>query len=182
MQEPRRRIGAIEAAGAEPETTPIAAPPYVLEKQVGHLLRRAHQRASAIFAELIEEDHLTPLQYAVLVKVHDLGSVTQNRLGRLTAMDRATIKGVVERLRDRDLIAREPDPANRRRIVWRLTAAGEAMVARTIPRGGRISERTLEPLSPEERWVFLSLLERLGLERLGLKRLGEADGKHSNGP
>ena len=110
MQEPRRRNGPIEAAGAGPETTPIAAPPYVLEKQVGHLLRRAHQRASAIFAELIGEDHLTPLQYAVLVKVHDLGSVTQNRLGRLTAMDRATIKGVVERLRDRDLIAGSPDP------------------------------------------------------------------------
>ncbi len=172
MQEPRRQDGPTEAAGVEPEASSSARPPYVLEKQVGHLLRRGHQRASAIFAELIGEDHLTPRQYAVLVKVHDLGSVTQNRLGRLTAMDRATIKGVVERLRQRDLIAREPDPANRRRIVWRLTAAGEAMVARTVPRGRRISERTLEPLSPEERWVFLSLLERLG----------ETDGKPSNGP
>ncbi len=172
MQEPRRWNGPIETAGAEPETTPIAAPPYVLEKQVGHLLRRAHQRASAIFAALIREDHLTPLQYAVLVKVRDLGSVTQNRLGRLTAMDRATIKGVVERLRERDLIAREPDPANRRRVVWRLTAAGEATVARAVPRGGQISARTLEPLSAEEQWVFLSLLERLG----------ETDGKPSNGP
>ncbi len=162
MQEPRRRNGPIETAGSEPETAPIAAAPYVLEKQVGHLLRRAHQRASAIFADLIGEDHLTPQQYAVLAKVHDLGSVTQNRLGRLTAKDRATIKGVVERLRDRDLIAREPDPGNRRRILWRLTEAGEAMVARTVPRGRRISERTLEPLSPEEQWIFLSLLERLG--------------------
>ncbi len=177
MQEPRRQDGPTEAAGVAPEASSSARPPYVLEKQVGHLLRRAHQRASAIFAELIGEDHLTPLQYAVLVKVHDLGSVTQNRLGRLAAMDRATIKGVVERLRDRDLVAREPDPANRRRIVWRLTVAGEAMVARTVPRGRRISERTLEPLSPEEQWVFLSLLERLGLERLG-----ETDGKPSNGP
>ncbi len=172
MQEPRRQDGPTEAAGVEPEASSSARPPYVLEKQVGHLLRRAHQRASAIFAELIGEDHLTPLQYAVLVKVRDLGSVTQNRLGRLTAMDRATIKGVVERLHGRDLIAREPDPANRRRIVWRLTAAGETMVTRTVPRGGRISERTLEPLSPEEQWVFLSFLERLG----------ETDGEPSNGP
>ena len=93
VQEPRRQDGPTEAAGAEPEALSSARPPYVLEKQVGHLLRRAHQRASAIFAELIGEDRLTPLQYAVLVKVHDLGSVTQNRLGRLTAMDRATITG-----------------------------------------------------------------------------------------
>ncbi len=172
MQEPRRQDGPTEAAGAEREASSSARPPYVLEKQVGHLLRRAHQRASTIFAELIGEVHLTPLQYAVLVKVHDLGSVTQNRLGRLTAMDRATIKGVVERLRERDLIAREPDPANRRRVVWRLTAAGAATVARTVPRARRISARTLEPLSAEEQWVFLSLLERLG----------ETDGKPSNGP
>jgi DNA-binding MarR family transcriptional regulator len=167
MQEPRRQDRPSKAAGAEPEAAPGAPAAYVLEKQVGHLLRRAHQRASAIFAELIGEDHLTPLQYAVLVKVHDLGSVTQNRLGRRTAMDPATIKGVVARLRDRGLLARGPDPGNRRQIVWRLTRAGAAVVARTLPRGRRISQRTLEPLSPEEQWVFLSLLERLG----------EADGK-----
>ncbi len=141
---------------------PEAAPSYVLEKQIGHLLRRAHQRASAIFAELIGEDRLTPLQYAALVKVQDCGSVTQNHLGRLTAMDPATIRGVVKRLRDRGLIARRVDPRNRRRIVWRLTLAGVAVVARTVPRGRRISAQTLEPLSPEEQSVFLSLLERLG--------------------
>jgi DNA-binding MarR family transcriptional regulator len=154
MQELGRQSG---HAGA-----PEAAPPYVLEKQIGHLLRRAHQRASAIFAERIGEDHLTPLQYAALVKVQDCGSVTQNRLGRLTAMDPATIRGVVRRLRDRRLIARRADLAHRRRIVWRLTAAGAAVVARTVPRGRRISAQTLEPLSPQEQSVFLSLLERIG--------------------
>ena len=145
---------------------PEAAPAYVLENQIGHLLRRAHQRASAIFTELIGEDHLTPRQYAALVKVQDCGSVTQNHLGRLTAMDPATIRGVVKRLRDRGLIARRVDLAHRRRIVWRLTAAGVAVVARTVPRGRRISAQTLEPLSPQEQSVLLSLL----------KRLGEADG------
>lgn len=154
MQEPGRQSG---HAGA-----PEAAPPYVLEKQIGHLLRRAHQRASAIFAERIGEDRLTPLQYAALVKVHDCGSVTQNHLGRLTAMDPATIRGVVKRLRHRGLIAPQADLAHRRRIVWRLAAAGEAVVARTVPRGRRISAQTLEPLAPQEQSVFLSLLERLG--------------------
>lgn len=162
MQQPRRQGGPIETADTRPEAGSDAARPYVLEKQVGHLLRRAHQRASAIFAELIGEDHLTPLQYAALVKVHDLGAVTQNHLGRLTAMDPATVRGVVKRLRDRGLIAREPDPTNRRRIVWRLTTRGEAVVARTVPHGRRISRQTLKPLSPHERRVFLSLLERLG--------------------
>jgi len=162
MQQPRRQGGRSVTADAAAEADPDATRPYVLEQQVGHLLRRAHQRASAIFAELIGEDHLTPLQYAALVKVRDLGAVTQNHLGRLTAMDPATVRGVVKRLRDRGLIAREPDPSNRRRIVWRLTTRGAAVVARTVPRGRRITRQTLKPLSPREQRVFLSLLERLG--------------------
>ena len=41
---------------------------YVVEDQVGHLLRRAHQRATAIFlAELGEKFAVTPTQYAALV-------------------------------------------------------------------------------------------------------------------
>ena len=160
MQELGRQGG--HAGAAE------GAPPYVLEKQIGHLLRRAHQRASAIFAERIGEDHLTPRQYAALVKIQDCGAVTQNHLGRLTAMDPATIRGVVRRLRDRRLIAGRTDLTHRRRIVWRLTVAGAAVVARTVPRGRRISAQTLAPLSAQERSVLMSLLERIGDARAAL--------------
>jgi len=135
--------------------------PYVLEEQVGYLLRRAHQHASAKFSELIGEDRLTPMQYGTLVKIYDLGEVTQNRLGRLVAMDPATINGVVTRLEERSLISRERDPDNRRRMLCRLTPTGKALVQRAIPKGERISEETLAPLSSEERAAFLRLLDKL---------------------
>tara|TARA_Y100001960_G_C14486617_1_gene734568 strand:+ start:60 stop:497 length:438 start_codon:yes stop_codon:yes gene_type:complete len=134
---------------------------YVLEEQVGYLLRRAHQRASAIFSELIGEERLTPMQYGTLVKIFDLGEVTQNRLGRLVAMDQATVNGVVSRLEERSLIFREQDPDNKRRVLCRLTPAGKSLVHRTIPMGQRISERTLAPLSSEDRVKFLDLLGKL---------------------
>jgi DNA-binding MarR family transcriptional regulator len=134
---------------------------YILEQQVGYLLRRAHQRASAIFADLIGEDRLTPVQYGALVKIHDLGEVTQNLLGRLVAMDPATVNGVVSRLEERTLAAREQDPKNRRRVLWRLTPKGKKLVKRTIPRGESITDETLAPLSEEERAVFLKLLDKL---------------------
>ena len=145
---------------ANARTKPAQAD-YVLEKQVGYLLRRAHQRASAIFADLIGEDRLTPMQYGALVKIHDLGEVTQNLLGRSVAMDPATINGVVSRLEERALVAREQDPKNRRRVLWRLTPNGKNLVKRTVPRGERITDQTLAPLSEEERAVFLKLLEKL---------------------
>ena len=73
-----------------------AADQYSLKAQVGFNLRRANQRHVAIFARHV--DGLTPTQFAALAKLHELGSLSQNKLGRLTAMDSATIKGVVERL------------------------------------------------------------------------------------
>jgi DNA-binding MarR family transcriptional regulator len=136
---------------------------YVVEDQIGHLLRRAHQRATAIFlAELGEKFSVTPTQYAALVKLRDLGEVSQNRLGRLTAMDPATIQGVIKRLEERKLIERSGDPADRRRTTLRLSPAGEALVVAMIPNGIKVTETTLAPLDAAEREGLLALLRRLG--------------------
>jgi DNA-binding MarR family transcriptional regulator len=146
------------AAGADP-----ASSDYVVEDQIGHLLRRAHQRATAIFlAELGEKFSVTPTQYAALVKLHDLGEISQNRLGRLTAMDPATIQGVIKRLEERQLIERSGDPADRRRTTLRLSAEGEKLVVAMIPNGVKVSEVTLAPLDAAEREAVHALLRRLG--------------------
>jgi MarR family transcriptional regulator, lower aerobic nicotinate degradation pathway regulator len=87
---------------------------YVLEHQAGHLLRRAHQRHTTIFQDGMGDVQLTPTQYAALVKIRDTGQISQNQLGRLTAMDPATIQGVVQRLAARGLVDRTPDLHDRR--------------------------------------------------------------------
>lgn len=138
-----------------------AAPEYLLEDQVGHLLRRAHQRHTAIFQATIGDQQLTPLQFAAMMKLADVGEASQNHLGRLTAMDAATMQGVIKRLIARDLIARRPDPDDRRRLLLTLTKEGAALVDEATVRGHRISAETLEPLSPAERQTFLKLLRRL---------------------
>lgn len=134
---------------------------YLLENQVGHLLRRAHQRHTAIFQATIGDQQLTPLQFAALMKLADVGEASQNHLGRLTAMDAATMQGVIKRLIARDLIARRSDPDDRRRLLLTLTEAGVALVGVATARGHQISDETLDPLSPAERETFLKLLSRL---------------------
>jgi DNA-binding MarR family transcriptional regulator len=135
---------------------------YVIEDQTGHRRRRPPPRPTAIFlAELGERFEITPTQYAALVKLHDLGAQSQNQLGRLTAMDPATIQGVIKRLQERSLIERSGDPADKRRMTLRLSASGAKLVAAMIPYGLRISAVTLEPLDAEERKALLALLRRL---------------------
>ena len=136
-------------------------PPYVLEDQVGHLLRRANQRHTAIFFEGLNDQQLTPTQFAALAKINDEPEVSQNRLGRLTAMDPATIQGVVKRLLERALIQARPDPSDRRRSLWRLSPAGKRLIRRVIPIAERITAETLAPLGNREQKTFLNLLKKL---------------------
>ncbi len=148
-------------AGNQSKRRRAAAAPYRLEDQVGHLLRRAHQRATAIFQATIGDQRITPTQYAALVTLHDAGELSQNLLGRMTAMDPATIQGVTRRLQARRLVAGRPDPNDRRRSLLRLTDPGIALVERLIPNGPDVSAATLDPLSPADRKTFLALLKRI---------------------
>jgi DNA-binding MarR family transcriptional regulator len=133
---------------------------YRLEQQVGFILRQASQRHAAIFATRIPEQ-LTTTQFATLVRLQEVGPCSQNQLGRLTAMDAATIKGVTDRLIQRGFVEAKVDPADGRRRMLALTAPGLDVVARAIPAGREISAETLEPLSAEEQAQFMALLRKL---------------------
>jgi len=134
---------------------------YVLENQIGYLMRRASQRHAAIFFEGLKGHKLTPTQFAALVKIEDEGEVSQNRLGRLTAMDPATILGVVKRLRERRLIDAKADPTDRRRSLWHLSCAGRQLLLQAIPYAADITRDTLAPLNSKEQKTFLTLLQKL---------------------
>ena len=131
---------------------------YRLEAQVGFVLRKVHQRASEIFARVMAEFEVTPQQFSTLVKLDDVCESTQNRLGRLVAMDPATTLGVVDRLRKRGLIQVRPDPAHQRRLLIGLTTEGRAEAKRMRDRAHQVSEVTLAPLTPGQRESLMHLL------------------------
>jgi DNA-binding MarR family transcriptional regulator len=135
-------------------------PAYSLESQVGFVLRQASQRHTSIFARMMIEQ-ITPTQWAALVKLKDLGTSSQNRLGRKTAMDVATIKGVVDRLLARGLIRTSQDPNDSRRVTIRLTEAGTKAVEKGIPIAQNITEQTVHGLNRAERAALIKLLRKI---------------------
>ena len=132
---------------------------YVLERQVGFVMRRAVQRHIAIFSALIPE--MTPTQFAALAKLCELGQASQNELGRLTSMDVATIKGVVDRLRSRDLISSAPLESVRRRLMLAPTRKGRALYRKYAAQAAEVTRQTLAPLDADEQRQLMTLLERL---------------------
>ncbi|MES2710459.1 MAG: MarR family transcriptional regulator [Pseudomonadota bacterium] len=136
-------------------------PGYRLDESVGHLLRRAHQRHVAQFQIRAGDHGLTPPQFAALLRLVELGSVTQNRLGRLVAMDPATIQGVVRRLLARELVVATRDPMDRRTVVLSPTDSGRLVADVASPRAQSANESVLDCLSDEERAKFLAMLRRV---------------------
>lgn len=136
------------------------APAYRLDEQVGFVLRQVSQRHATIFAGRIGSG-LTMTQWAALAKLAESGPCSQNQLGRLTAMDVATIKGVIDRLTARGLTETARDPDDGRRLIIRLTRAGQQAVDKLAAAALDATEETLAPLSVRERTAFIALLAKL---------------------
>ncbi len=132
---------------------------YVLDDQIGYVLRRVTQRHLAIFSEVIPA--VTTTQFAVLARLAEQGPQSQNLLGRATAMDAATIKGVVGRLTRQGLVSTAANPDDRRRLTVAMTEKGAALFAATHASALAVSDATLAPLTPRERSQLKVLLGRL---------------------
>ena len=135
---------------------------YVLENQIGFRLRKAHQRATVLFHDTLAQFDVTPTQFAALAKLHDLGSVSQNQLGRLTAMDPATILGVIGRLVRQGHVRTRPDPLDARLSLLELTPEGVTAVVQMKALAEKVTTRTLSPLKEDEANLLVRLLAKIG--------------------
>lgn len=132
---------------------------YQLDDQVGYKLRLASQRHLEIFSRQLPD--LTPTQFSVLVRLREVGEVSQNQLGRLVAMDAATTKGVIARLIDRGLLRARQDTDDMRRLQISLTNDGQAAVDAAIIKAKDITKETTEKLTAREVARLLTLLDKL---------------------
>ena len=96
-----------------------------------------------------------------MCKLKDEEELSQNHLGRLTAMDPATIQGVSRRLIERGLLETRADDNDKRRMQLRLTPAGNDLINSLVAKGQSVTSKTLSPLSDEERSQLLSLLNKI---------------------
>ncbi len=158
---PRDKLKAMATPAAAAEPARAERGKYVLDDQVGFLMRVAMQRHTAIFMSRMGEG-LTQTQFAALAKLHEVGPCSQNHLGRLIYLDAATIKGVVDRLRARGFVTALPDPNDRRRRAVALTERGRNVTEEAKKTAAEITAATLAPLTAEERALVLKFLKKLG--------------------
>jgi MarR family transcriptional regulator, lower aerobic nicotinate degradation pathway regulator len=125
----------------------------------GHLIRRAHQVATAYFAE--ECGDLTAVQYAALVAIGSHPGIDATRLSEIIYFDRSTIGDVLDRMEGKGWIRRESTPSDRRLKLLVLSPAGQEVLQQVEPGIRRVQERLLAALTAAEAKTLVRLLAKM---------------------
>lgn len=127
----------------------------------GHLIRRAHQLAVAVFMEETAEFGVTPVQFAILNALIEDPGEDQVTLAGKVAFDAATFGSVIHRLEARGWVRRKPDAQDRRRKLLWITPDGERAAIAMKRAVAKAQGRIVGPLEARERDQLLALLEKL---------------------
>lgn len=144
---------------------PRALKNFDLTQVASHLLRRAHFRAEALFAEAFPDEDLTPRQKALLITVYQHPGATQNRIAELIALDRNSFAEMIARMTAKGHVRRTRSAQDGRAYALEITDAGVALLARILPKDAQVEAQVLAPIPEELRPVFLKCLRLMaGLE------------------
>jgi len=122
------------------------------------LARRFVQICTAVVAETLEGEDLTPLQYAVLAYVNDEPDMDQAGIAARIGIDRNTTGVLLEQLERRGLVVRNVSGTDRRAKLVKLTKQGTDLHERVRPAMRSNQRAILSVLPPQEREKFLDQL------------------------
>jgi DNA-binding MarR family transcriptional regulator len=126
-----------------------------------YLSRHFQQICTAIVAESLIGEGLTPLQWTTLACIEQVPGVDQRRLARAVGIVPVSAGQVIDQLEAMGLVDRRMNGTDRRARELRLTTRAKKLRRRLLPKNISAGERILAPLAPRERAVFLDMLIRI---------------------
>ena len=150
---------------------PLQRFPEELVSSALFLLKRLGMTAKERSFDAYEEAGLHPYHHAILAVLDEGQRETQGAIADALGYDKGQLVGLLDELEDAGLVERRRDPADRRRHVVRMTAAGRKTLERLRRLSAGLEDEFLAPLDEKERAQFHALLLRLAAEHLPNCRL-----------
>lgn len=113
-------------------------------------LAECYQAFEAFSSAHIREMGLTPPQFDVLATLGNTEGMGCKRLGESTLITKGTLTGVVDRMEEKGLVARAPDPKDGRAQVVKLTKKGEEAFESAFPAHVARLSKAFDGTSAEE--------------------------------
>jgi len=126
-----------------------------------HLLSKASRSGVRHWKETVADLGITAVQAKVVNCLGELGDTNPGELSDYSALDNATLTGLLDRLEDQKLLKRIPNPEDRRGIVIRLTPAGQKLATEIKSRMLPANQNYLNKLTDTETMMLKALLKKL---------------------
>jgi len=122
------------------------------------LLAKAHQRAQGVLKGYLQTFGLTPMQCLFMESLWEEDGLSVGEIGRLIALDTATLAGILDRMVTAGWVRRETDPDDGRVARVYLTEKAQAAVADLAAVIERANSELLGSFSLEEMLLFKRFL------------------------
>lgn len=141
----------------------LAGEPFDFE--AAQAIQNIYRAASAVRVraerELLNEHNLTWGGFTMLWVLWVWGTMDSSSLAAECGVAKGTMTGMVTTLVKRDLVERNRDNDDRRRVEVVLTAAGTSLIAELYPRFNTFETMLTDGLSPAEQQQLSTLLRRI---------------------
>ncbi|MEV6599252.1 MarR family transcriptional regulator [Actinoplanes sp. NPDC051346] len=135
---------------------------------LGAMVMRLGRRILAMERPILAAHAISMWGYIVLTALHDRPMRTQAALAAGIGADKTRLIAVLDDLQRRELIEREPDPADRRVRLLRLTEAGRLLQQRIQADIRTAEDQLLGTLQESDRTALLTALAALHTEGPGI--------------
>ena len=125
------------------------------------LLKRAQAQLVGGLGPALAPFGVDGRELAVLTALATHGPVSQQDLSQALTIDRTTMVALVDGLSAKGLVARGPDPSDRRKNLIEATAEGRATAERAGPAVDEVEGRFLERLPEADRAALRRILRTL---------------------
>jgi DNA-binding MarR family transcriptional regulator len=147
-------------ASARSQSPPAGQPPAERLLRLVHWTGAASRQLRRRLAEVAQAFELSDVELLVVWLCHGAGRV-QIELAGAIGISPAQMSGLVERLRARELVAMHRSVADRRRQVWRTSAAGAALLVQAAGKLAELAAAVENIVSQAEQAATEAICERL---------------------
>lgn len=132
-----------------------------LNQCINFLLTKSQQKVFQYFKSSLASFDVTPVQYGVLKSLWDVDGQTPRQIASNLNLDGSTITGILDRMENKSLLKRMPDPKDRRALRVILTEKGKGLQKHIESVIEESHEYILKKFTDEEREQLKTLLEKL---------------------
>ncbi len=132
-----------------------------LRDHTGYWLHRLANLVHHTFEHALSEYDVTVAQWNVLVVVYRGDAVTPFDVARFIDIDTGAVTRLVDRLIEKQLLVRQPDPTDRRSIRLTLTDKGQQLVPKLVQVADENDRQFFTMLTPTEYQQLSALMGKL---------------------